>query len=196
MSSAYHGILRRMSLWGALGGLVSGALVASLSDRIFFPYAGVLFALVVGVPVWLWGRHFLPRPTPPLRGIVAFLLVGVVAPFCGLASVIAVDWAMSPKPSTLLILATSLLPTALWATCVAASIKLVSGSWDWQFVWQMIIGGSCVWALTTQGNQLGVSPAVLFLTGGLLVTGFLLGASLDRQISVPCSEVHAAHGST
>ncbi len=185
---------RQMSMWGALSGLISGVLIAWLNESLYFWYAGLIFAVLFGASVWIYIRGLPWKRVSTGRGISALLIVGVVAPLAGIVTTALIDGLIFPTtpyagvrqhvPVTIL-LGASVLPTSAWAFCLAASLKLFAGKWDWRFVWQMIVGGTCAWALALviERGNFHINFVIPFLVSGLLATGFLLGAGLERQIS-------------
>jgi H+/Cl- antiporter ClcA len=77
----------------------------------------------------------------------------------------------------------------LWAFCSATFVKLFAGKWDKQLVWRSLLAGAlvCVVALVANGIPFNGHPVIpfvgTFIVGQQVLSGILIGASLDRQFS-------------
>jgi len=192
-----------MSFWGIMAGLVSGTLTALFNQRILFWYIGIPFAVLLMGSAWLWARRFLPGSVSVSRGIGAWALC-CVAPLASIfgtilvgdridylgAAVLGPAWKrIGAGPFGLSV--AGLLPSCIWTICLAVAIALFAQRWDWHFVWQMSLGGACVWALDPLSERLHIESNYVFIFLGLLISSFLVGLSLDRLVRI----LHAADSS-
>jgi hypothetical protein len=178
-----------------IGGLVSGALTASVPALSFF-FAGVVFAGMLTPSIWIWKHRFRQTVFSRSTGIAAFLGICLAAPFLCYLLFAAVAWLSPSSPKPIIVPLVTPGPslqfvTGLafawvgWSSLLAVALRIITGRWDSRFVAQLLLAGIGVLALTfaTDYFMHGTDKAfndVLYLSGQS-VSGFLVGVSLERQ---------------
>ena len=184
-----------IKLWAGLAGLASGFLTAFI-DILSFVFAGLVFAVLLTPLIWIWKRRFAQGTSSPWVGIGAFLLICLAAPWLCYFLVISTSWLPSgssevvitplvtPGPSLTFVMGV-VLAWGGWTISLAASLKFITGKWDSRFAFQLLVSGIGVLALAFGANYLTQSRHEVFnptlYLAGQTVSGFLLGASLERQ---------------
>jgi hypothetical protein len=186
-----------IKLWAGLGGLASGVLTTFI-EVLSFAFAGLVFAVLLAPVIWIWKRRFGQDTSSPWIGLGAFLLICLATPWVCLLLYAAVDRLMgpyrlssivvtplvTPGPS-LTFVAGMVLAFGGWTISLAASLKFITGKWDRRFVFQLLVAGVGVLSLAFGLDYISLSRHQVFdhtlYLCGQSVSGFLLGASLERQ---------------
>jgi hypothetical protein len=174
--------------WGGLGGLVSGVLMTFI-NLFSFAFAGLPFVILLTPLVLIWKRRSAERTSFPWGGISVLLLICLAAPWLSLLLVGLASWLPSYRaykdgPSLPYVLGLFLAFEG-WTVSLATSLKFITGKWDRQFAFHLLVSGMGVFVLALALDYLSQSrhdvfDRTLFLAGQS-VSGFLLGASLERQ---------------
>lgn len=185
----------RMAFSMGLMGLVSGALTVPFN--LFFLLVPLLFAACIAIPIFFWKG---PIVRPILwRGLASFLLVALVGPCAAilgvalagnLANVVGFgEYNIFTSQYVLEFLAVMAAPALIWAICLYGAVQILTGSRDKRLIPAIALGTEMVSLAAVVLEYFGqkhIGRGVVFLDvwviGELLVSGFLLGMSLDRRV--------------
>jgi|SRR5271156_4986803 len=191
----------RMAISMGLMALLSGVL--SITFSLFLLLIPLLFAACIAIPMFFW-KGPMVRPFV-WRGLAFYALVGFFGPGAAILGValtgnladvvynrhgdVFAQNSVFTWQYVLGFLAVMVAPAFIWAICLYAAVHILTGGRDKRLILGIAIGTefvSLAAIVLAYLCQKQIAPEVVFsnfwVIGELLVSGILLGMSLDRRM--------------
>jgi hypothetical protein len=187
--------MSKKALWGGVGGGLSGCLTAVISPNNYpLGYAGLVFALCLCTPAFVWKHNSSAGLASIWRDIGAFILLGVVAPWSSVGTAVLADRIvyhyrdfpiiLSPVGKFFGLLIPLSFAACVWALCLATALRVFVGKWERRFMAEMGVTGTvlavAIFELVAIVPSLQHESMIALLAGGQVISGLLLGAGLER----------------